>query len=230
MPKRHRHASGKQSFAKRVKRVIQGEAEKKYVDKTISITGVGPSSVSAITSYGYCPNNTITAGTAENQRIGDKISWSHIDLKLFLQSGGNAGDDGLGFMRVIVGWSYNHEYADPVTVATQAAVVESTYNFNSSPFYSNLLAPSKTFTVLMDRVVNLNRVSSAPTGSTNTLVAERQSYIHKRISLKGKTTTWDNAGGNVTSKGAPFLYICSTDSLAANHSFFGQMRLCYTDI
>lgn len=120
------------------------------------LTGESSKTQKHNTIYACCPTQAIIQGTANNQRVGDSAYLCSLKLRVNLQ----AWTDPNGYQfRVIIGWTGEELTTANIATEIVSGGIGSTELFlpNTTTYWmGNALINPKAFTVLFDRVYDVN--------------------------------------------------------------------------
>lgn len=211
--KRRRSGGRKRVFEKRVRRVIDKTAEKKYKDYNAILNGVG-GNVAAFTG-------DPAQGTNEVQRVGDKIRIRAVKARANIYI-----PDGTGQCRlIIVAWR------DGSTTPTEAAILEDfgvTVERSINSPYNRQNLHNKAFTPMYDRTWWGGVSSSA--GPSTSGIGYR---THIKLNFYGKRLPHKNREYLAGTTNCQWKYyaIWIFESFAVSHESIGwTSRLTFTDV
>lgn len=200
-------------FKKRVKRVIDATAEKKYLDKstTTSFTNVG-------TFFSPLGTADITQGTSNvAQRVGNELRVRSLRISFSFQAL-NAFDVVTG-VRLIVGMWNDYQVSSPSTVNILA---NASTMFDISPYQREVLQ-SRRWTPMYDRhfLMSKNTDDYYPSFKYVNLKFSGKKLPKKRVAFQ--------AGGSVPDH-SYFVLIMSNNASGTPPGVVIYSRLTYTDV
>lgn len=196
-----------------VAKAIKGAAEPKFVSFPISTTNVG--ATSATGSY-YTDMAFPIQGTAQNQRIGDRIQMTSLQLRLsFATRPASISITAPGTqVRVMLVLLPN-----AATITTIAALEADLFLGTISGNYFNaIVQKDKQSVVLFDRKITKSY------GGTDTLVMQfdKNKALKQRVEFAAGTTTVE--------KNRLGLYVATSNTTPSDCVMYGSLRWNYVDL
>lgn len=227
------------NLLRQLNKVMDRRLEHKYIDKTFNVQQVGPVSTATIPSYAFSPNNQISQGANNSQRLGHKIKVTGVQLRMLggLTSPFGTPDFGTDVMRVMIGYSENPVYGNQTTIAGLAGAIEGNDNLigtaNPSPYGRIFVKDVSDIVWLYDQVHGCNMVTNQFNGLTDTSTIERTFFLEKNIKFK-RSIVYDTSNTTSASsvKGSLIFYVCNAiDYGVAGVSSFinGNIRWTFVD-
>jgi hypothetical protein len=219
-------------------KMIDAKQEHKFQDKTFTAQQIGVRSGVVVPSFSYCPNNIITQGTGNQNRIAARIRVKRISYRLnFLaDAAGLAANGNADCIRICIGYSANPVYGDQTTVAGLSGYIESASNLQgvTNPFPIDRMWNKDTSDIhwFVDKTVCVNRQSSY-CAVTDTYTNPRYEQIEGSFKCD-KLVVWDtsNSTSGATTKGSLIVYACNhidVGATAPNAYMSGNVRWEFVD-
>lgn len=200
-------------FKRRVKRIINQTAEKKYIDATATtfVTNVG---------YFFVVNSGLSQGDTATTRTGNEVYARSLKMRLLFL---NNSTEQLVYWRVIVGCWKDYSVTSPSTTN----ILEAPTNQTLSPYYRLALQQRK-WTPMYDKTFELNNSTAATSGSDVRSIIKilKLSFSGKRLPMKRIAYN----AGSIPDHCYFVLMINSFAGAGNQPSAQGYARMTFTDV
>lgn len=210
LKRKRSYGKRKRIFKRRVKRVIQQTAEKKYVDATSSVYAGGTGA--GVFTY-IVPS--ITQGTGVSERVGNQVRGRSLHIRLLIIAGGASTSQTR--LKVLIGTWRDYQINTPLsTTLLNNTSVQSISLYNREPLQN------KEWTPMFDKdylMASLNQSNTFPEQKIVDL-----KFSGKRLPHKLRTFNSSGVAANQY-----FIYL-QTDQPLEPPLIYYQWRYTYTDV
>jgi len=217
---RRRNTRGLHGFQKKavnfqVKKAIQNEAEKKFVDFSAATANLVNTQVQV---------TAIPAGTSDNQRVGDRVRI--LGFRIRFNYAINQTNNPLDVFRLIVyQW-----HSDNLFPPTLDGTVGSGIFQNTATGMAGLIQPynhdnGKNFTIVYDKMFTLN-----PNGNEQVTKNFRIGLSKRRVKRFAKDVVSYHAGGNMGTDQWYVAFLAAASGATTGGPLNYQIRTYFTDI